>query len=460
MIENTDHHVGEYLLHMTSGSGAKICFLRAKENSEFLRNFNAYYIVETIIYPEIDELLKTLRHPQSLRSSSVACHLLSDDRYLFFTTDERCKAREVNLATTKNPKKPEVGSTITGRVKNIISYGIFVNLGDSDGLLHISELSLSPINHPSEAIQDLEQGSEIEVSILSNKQGRISLGASPPLDAEWSRRSAEFDLGQTVSAQVKMIKKNSALLQLPHGLTGVIDREEASWRKHPKNISNILSPGDWIEAVIIKIDNQMRQIHLSIKQLIVDTYEEELIEFKKGQIVTGVISQIAQFGLFVEIKPKIIGLLHFSNVSWTLPKTKVSQHFSVGSQIDVKIIDINLEQHRVDLGIKQLTSDPWEKLIPERYPLHSVHSARIVQVGSDTILLKIDAEVDAIIDVSLLEMGHEFIRLNTELFVKVSRLNLERRKIVFVPSESSQHNVEQGHILNRVNHLFKRLLNR
>jgi len=254
----------------------------------------------------------------------------------------------------------EEGGVFEGTVRNLKPYGAFVDIGGVDGLLHISNVGWQRIDHPSEV---LEPGDDLEVVVLEfdEDEERLSLGRKQLLDDPWEEFESSHAEGDVVDGEVVSLADFGAFVEIAPGLEGLVHVTELSWTDRTNHPGEVLDVGDEIEVKIIDIDSDKRRVGLSVKQLEPNPWEELDEEVEVGDIIDGEITNITDFGMFVQVRPDIEGLVHVSDMSWTEQINDVSNHFEVGEQVEAKVLELDPEAQRIGLGIKQLSEDPWSK---------------------------------------------------------------------------------------------------
>ena len=259
-------------------------------------------------------------------------------------------------------KEIEIGTIMEGRVKNITDFGVFVDLGGIDGLLHITDLSWGRVNHPSEIV---ELNDEITVKVIEYdaERKRVSLGLKQLTPHPWEEVEIKYPIGTTVKGTVVSLTNYGAFIEIESGVEGLIHVSEISWTRHIKNPSEEYSMGDIIEAKVISIDVEERKISLGVKHLTPDPWDEIEKEFEVGKIYSGKIRNLAQFGAFVELKEGIDGLIHVSDLSWTKVVRHAKNVLEKDQEIDVVILDISRENRKISLGLKQVQDDPWPEIV-------------------------------------------------------------------------------------------------
>lgn len=254
----------------------------------------------------------------------------------------------------------EEGKVFTGVVRNLKHYGAFVDVGGIDGLLHVTNLSHKRVNHPSEVISS---GDEIDVVVLEWKpdEERLSLGRKQLLDDPWDDFVSEHSEGDVVEGKVVSLVDFGAFVELEEGLEGLVHVTELSWTERVNHPGQFLDKGQTVEVKIINIDPEKRRVGLSLKQLQENPWKAFADEVEVGDVLSGEITNITDFGMFVRVADSIEGLVHVTNLSWTEEIHDISEHYEVGEEVEAKVLDVDVEAQKLGLGIKQLSDDPWEK---------------------------------------------------------------------------------------------------
>ena len=289
----------------------------------------------------------------------------------------------------------EIGSIMEGRVKNITDFGVFVDLGGIDGLLHITDLSWGRVNHPSEII---ELNDEITVKVIEYdaERKRVSLGLKQLTPHPWDEVEIKYPIGTSVKGTVVSLTNYGAFIEIESGVEGLIHVSEISWTRHIKNPSEEYSMGDIIDAKVISIDVEERKISLGVKQLSPDPWDEIEKEFEVGKIYSGKIRNLTQFGAFVELKEGIDGLIHVSDLSWTKVVRHAKNVLEKDQEIDVVILDISRENRKISLGLKQVQDDPWPEIV-NHFESGKEVSGGIIRVLDKGIIIQLEMDVEGII---------------------------------------------------------------
>ena len=289
----------------------------------------------------------------------------------------------------------EIGTIMDGRVKNITDFGVFVDLGGIDGLLHITDLSWGRVNHPSEMI---ELNDEITVKVIEYdaERKRVSLGLKQLTPHPWDEVEIKYPIGVTVEGTVVSLTNYGAFIEIEPGVEGLIHVSEISWTRHIKNPSEEYSMGEKIEAKVISIDSEERKISLGVKQLTPDPWDKIEKEFEIGKIYSGRVQNLTQFGAFVELKEGIDGLIHISDLSWTKVVRHAKNILEKDQEMDVIVLEVSRENRKISLGLKQIQDDPWPEII-NHFESGKEVSGEIIRVLDKGIIIQLEMDVEGII---------------------------------------------------------------
>lgn len=258
--------------------------------------------------------------------------------------------------------KMEEGQVVKGIVKNITDYGAFIDLGGVDGLLHVTDISWSRINHPSEALS-VGQSLDVKITKFNKETNRISLGIKQLEENPWVDVSKRYQVGQVVKGKVTNITDYGAFIELEKGLEGLTHVSEISWTKKNVNPSKVVSTSQEVEAMILEVDEAKQRISLGLKQCTANPWEEFHANHPDGEIIEGPVKNITEFGLFIGLNDEIDGMVHLSDISWDATGEEAVKEFKKGDVVKARILDVNIEKERISLGIKQLTEDSFESAI-------------------------------------------------------------------------------------------------
>ena len=274
--------------------------------------------------------------------------------------------------------KLEKGQILEGTVKNITSYGVFVDLGGVDGLIHITDLSWGRVNHPEEIVA-LDQKIQVVILDFDDAKKRIALGLKQLTAHPWEALDQNLKVGDKVKGRVVVMADYGAFVEIAPGVEGLIHVSEMSWSQHLRSAQEFMKVGDEVEAVILTLDREERKMSLGIKQLTPDPWENIEVKYPVGTKTTAKVRNFTNFGVFVEIEEGIDGLIHISDLSWTKKVKHPGEFTSVGADIEVVVLEIDKENRRLSLGHKQLEENPWNEF-ENQYSVDSIHEGTITEM--------------------------------------------------------------------------------
>ena len=289
----------------------------------------------------------------------------------------------------------EIGQIMDGRVKNITDFGVFIDLGGIDGLLHITDLSWGRVNHPSEVVE-LDETLSVKIIDYDQEKQRVSLGLKQLMPHPWENVEENYPIGSNVNGKIVSLTNYGAFVELEAGVEGLIHVSEMSWTRHIKNASEIYSIGDEIKAGVLSIDTDDRKISLGVKQLEPDPWDEIEEKFMVGSLQKGKVINITQFGVFVELEEGIEGLIHVSDLSWTKVVHHPRETVKKDNNVEVRILEISREKRRIALGLKQVTDDPWPELM-KKFETGKEITGEIIRILEKGIILQLEDDVEGIV---------------------------------------------------------------
>ena len=325
------------------------------------------------------------------------------------------------------------GQLLEGYVKNITDYGVFVDLGGIDGLLHITDISWGRIGHPSEVFK---VGEKISVKVLKYDPdtGRVSLGHKQKTPDPWIAVEDKCPVGSRVQGKVVSITDYGAFVSVEDGVEGLIHISDMSWTNEVKHPSRVVSVGEIITAVVLNIDKQNRKISLGLKQAESNPWDTVENKYPAGTIREGKVRNLTEFGAFVGLEDGIDGLIHISDMSWLRHIKHPSEVLKKGQSVKAAVLKVDKEKQRISLGLKQLTGDPWTKDIPERYSIGGAVKGKIVRITDFGIFVELEEGVEGLIHVS--ESGVEppvraedIMKPGDEIWAKVIKIDSVDKKI-------------------------------
>jgi small subunit ribosomal protein S1 len=320
---------------------------------------------------------------------------------------ERVEMRQETL------KHLEEGALMEGIVKNITDYGAFIDLGGVDGLLHITDMSWGRISHPTEI---LSIGDRVKVKVLKydRERERVSLGLKQTTPDPWTRAQENYPIGKKVQGKVVSLTDYGAFVELEKGIEGLIHISEMSWVKKVRHPSHILSVGDIVETMVLNLDLENKRISLGLKQTEPNPWSLLKEKYHKGSRIKGVVRNITDFGIFIGTEEGIDGLVHISDISWTQKVKHPSELYKKGDEIEAVVLNIDEENNKFSLGIKQLENDPWDA-IPGKYKVGDHVSGKVTNVTDFGIFLEIEEGIEGLIHIS--EISDEKVE-NIRAFAK------------------------------------------
>lgn len=349
--------------------------------------------------------------------------IISRRKYL---SDQRSDVRRKVLDTLAE------GQIINGVVKNITNYGAFVDIGGVDGLLHITDMTWGRIGHPSEIIKI---GDTIAVKVLSfdKEHEKISLGLKQLIDNPWEALGAEFQSNSKAKGIISSITNYGLFVEVAKGVEGLVHISEISWTDRINDLKDKYKVGDEIDVYIVSLDKENRRMSLSVKRLEKNPWESIGEQFKVGQKIQGKISNITDFGIFVELLPGVDGLAHISDLSWTEHIDHPADIYKKGQEVEAVVLSVDPEKKKVSLGIKQLTQDPWES-IEKEYPVGSVIEGEVSRITNFGAFIRLPIGVEGLVHISELsdqnvEKVEDVLKLGDKRQFRVINVNRNERRL-------------------------------
>ncbi|MGH7234981.1 MAG: 30S ribosomal protein S1 [Nitrospiraceae bacterium] len=341
--------------------------------------------------------------------------------------ESRDRKRQTTLSSLKE------GQLSQGTVKNITDYGAFIDLGGIDGLLHITDMSWGRVGHPSEMFVI---GDKVEVMVLKydRESGRISLGVKQKSSDPWTNVATKYPVGSRVRGRVVSLTDYGAFVELEPGVEGLVHVSEMSWTHEVRHPSRLVSVGDQIEAAVLNVDANSRKISLGMKQTAPNPWDMVETKYPSGTRIEGKVKSLTDFGAFIGLEEGIDGLIHISDMSWTRHIKHPSELFKKGQKIEAVVLRIDKDKERLSLGYKQLTRDPWEEEIPQRYKVGTTALGRVTKLTDFGVFVELEGGVEGLIHIS--ETGLEpqarledKFKLNDTVSAKIIKTDREERKI-------------------------------
>jgi len=323
----------------------------------------------------------------------------------------------------------EKGQVLEGIVKNITSYGVFIDLGGVDGLIHITDLSWSRINHPNEIVE-LDQKLNVVILDFDEDKSRIQLGLKQLSKHPWEALADGVKVGDKVKGRVVVIADYGAFIEVEEGVEGLVHVSEMSWSTHLRSAQDFVSVGDEIEAVILTLDREDRKMSLGIKQLTPDPWTDITGKYPVGSHHTGIVRNFTNFGVFVELEEGIDGLIYISDLSWTKKIKHPSEFCNVGDKLDVVVLELDVEGRKLSLGHKQTTDNPWDKYETE-FALGTTHTAEVSEIVDKGATVEFNEDIVAFVPTRHLEKedGKKLKKGESAEF-KIIEFNKEFKRVV------------------------------
>ncbi len=332
-------------------------------------------------------------------------------------------------------EKLKVGDILEGVVKNITDFGAFIDLGGIDGLLHITDITWGRINHPSEKISI---GDDLQVKIIDYdpETVRVSLGLKQLQSEPWEGIDEKYPIGSIVQGKVVNMMKYGAFVELEEGVEGLVHVSEMSWTRHIKHPTDLFKIGDSLEAKVLTVESSEKKISLGIKQLQDNPWDKIEEKYEVDSIHEGIVKNLTQYGAFVQLEEGVDGLVHISDMSWTEIVKHPKDVLNKGDKVKIKILDLSNQEHRLSLGIKQVTENPWEN-ISEEYETGKKVKTTINEVSDKGATVKLKNNLEGIVLFKSLSKDDkkqikEIFIPNFELEVTVQEIDEELRKIIFI----------------------------
>src|ERR671923_1466790 len=324
------------------------------------------------------------------------------------------------------------GMTLTGTVKNITDYGAFIDLGGIDGLLHVTDMSWGRVGHPSEIFN---VGDQVEVVVLhfDRESGRVSLGYKQKSSDPWERVEQTYAPGTKTRGKVVSLTNYGAFVELEPGVEGLVHVSEMSWTRRVRHPSKLVNVGDEVEVIVLDVNRAAKRISLGMKQVEPDPWTTIEERYRPGTRVTGKVRNLTDFGAFIELEPGVDGLLHISDMSWTRNVGHPSEVLKKGQELETQILNIDKDNKRISLGLKQIQPDPWTT-VAQRYPMGSRVTGKVVRLTDFGAFVELEPGVDGLLHIS--QMSHrpiatpgEVVNVGDELTLLVIRVDPHERRI-------------------------------
>ncbi len=338
----------------------------------------------------------------------------------------------------------EKGQVLEGVVKNITSYGVFIDLGGVDGLVHITDLSWSRINHPNEVV-DLDQKVNVVILDFDENKSRIQLGIKQLEKHPWDALGDEIKIGDKVKGKVVVIADYGAFLEVAEGVEGLIHVSEMSWSTHLRSAQDFVNVGDELEAVVLTLDREDRKMSLGLKQLTPDPWTDITSKYPVGSRHKGIVRNFTNFGVFVELEEGIDGLIYISDLSWTKKIKHPSEFVTVGDEMEVEVLELDVEGRKLSLGHKQTQENPWDKYEGE-FGEGTTHKAAITEIVDKGAIIEFNEDITAFVPQRHMEKEDgKKLQRGEEAEFKIIEFNKDYKRVVAshtaVYKEEEQRNV-------------------
>ena len=341
--------------------------------------------------------------------------------------EEREKKRQELMQTL------EEGQTVPGKVKNITDYGVFIDLGGLDGLLHITDMSWRRIKHPKEMVQ---MGDNLELKVLSfdRESQKVSLGLKQLVPNPWENIHEKYPEGTKVTGRVTNIMDYGAFVELEPGVEGLVHISEMSWTRKLKHPSQMVKNGDDVDVIVLGVDAEKKRISLGMKQVRPNPWDVVEEKYPEGTVLEAPIKNITDFGLFIGIEDGIDGLIHVSDLSWTKKVHHPEEIYQVGDAVRAKVLTVDRENEKFTLGVKQLHEDPWTR-IPEKYPEGTTVTGKVTNITDFGLFVEVEEGIEGLVHQSEITREKteknptEYYEVGQEVTAKVIRVSAEERKL-------------------------------
>jgi small subunit ribosomal protein S1 len=340
----------------------------------------------------------------------------------------------------------ERGQILEGTVKAITDFGVFVDLGGVDGLIHITDLSWGRINHPNEVVK-LDQTIKVVVTDFDEEKKRISLSLKKLLPHPWENIEDKYHVGDKVSGRVVSLTDYGAFIEIEKGIEGLIHNSEMSWTQHIKHPSQVVAMGQIVEAIILSLDKEEKKISLGIKQLEPDPWESLMQKYPVGSQHSGIARNLTNFGVFVELEPGVDGLVHISDLSWTKKIRHPGEVVKKGEKLDVIVLGVDVDQRKISLGHKQVQENPWNNF-EQVYNVGTVTEGKVVRIIEKGLIAELPEKVDGFVPTNQLATNKikniaNHFPVDDAIPLKVIEFDKENKKIVLSAIAALKEKSEQ-----------------
>jgi len=356
--------------------------------------------------------------------------------------------REREAEKRETLEQLEVGKIVEGIIKNITDYGVFIDLGGVDGLLHVTDISWGRITRPAD---NFTKGDRIQVKVISfdREKERVALGLKQLFSNPWETITERYPVGSILPGRVVNVTDYGVFVELEKGVEGLIHISEMFWTREIKHPSKVLSLGDQINVMILDVNPGSKRISLGLKQTTQNPWETLKDKYPEGSVVRGVIRNITNFGIFVGIEDGIDGLIHMSDISWRQRVKHPSEHFKKGQEIEAMVLNIDVEHEKFSLGIKQIEKNPWEDL-DRKYKPGTVVTGKVTNLTDFGVFVELEEGIEGLVHIS--EISQKRVKASSDLFAVgdtisavIKNLDLKSRKIRLSVKDLEAPSAEEGH---------------
>jgi len=342
------------------------------------------------------------------------------------------------------------GQIRKGTVKNIADFGVFVDLGGIDGLLHITDMSWGRVNHPSEMLK-LDEEVEVKVLKIDRERERIALGMKQKTASPWENITEKYPVGKRLTGEVVNLMSYGAFVKLEDGVEGLVHISEMSWTKRVNHPNEVVKVSDKIEVVVLEVDTEKQTISLGMKQTEVNPWDMVAEHYPPGTVIRGKVRNLTNYGAFIELQEGIDGLLHITDMSWTRKITNPSEVVKKGDEIECVVLSVDQEKKRIALGLKQLQADPWSGDIPARYHIGDSVPGTVTKITNFGVFVELEPGLEGLLHISELadhkvDNPEEVVKVGQRVEVRIIKIDTDERKIGLT---LIQAHVEEGEVLDR-----------
>jgi len=375
---------------------------------------------------------------------------IDEDRHNIVVSRRKLIEERRGAAKEKLLAEIEEGQTRKGIAKNVADFGVFVDLGGLDGLLHITDMSWGRIGHPSELVK-VDEELEVKILHIDREKEKIALGLKQLTENPWEKVSESYPVGTKIHGKVVSIMSYGAFVKIEDGLEGLVHISEMSWTRRIGHPSEIVSVDEEVDVVVLDINKDKQEISLGMKQAQDNPWTVVKDKYPPGTVITGVVRNMTSFGAFVEIEPGIDGMLHVSDLSWTRKVSHPSEMLTKNQELQCVVLAVDEEKMRVSLGLKQLSEDPWLRIIPDHYLPGQIVRGKVTKITNFGVFIELEQDLEGLLHVS--ELSHDkvddpmdVVNPDDTLEVKILRVDTDERKIGLslkraIPSEEGEEHV-------------------